>query len=191
LLSVSRATTLAYCAEAGLTVIEDASNQSRDFARNRVRLDLLPALERYNPAIRDVLARTADLVAEDLAALEAVVEGLYAGVVRSSGESHARASSPGDIVELDLGLFRAQPRGLQRRLLRRGLRALLGNLVDVRAAPVEDALDLVRSGTPSQTYHLPHGVELCIGSETFLLKLHGKARHRTRRNTWGSQVSRL
>src|SRR5919202_356687 len=97
LLSVSRATTLAYCAEAGLTVIEDASNQSRDFARNRVRLDLLPALEGYNPAIRDVLARTADLVAEDLAALEAVIEGLYAGVVWRGSyrdeEGHGSAAS--------------------------------------------------------------------------------------------------
>jgi tRNA(Ile)-lysidine synthase len=193
LLRVSRATTLAYCAEAGLTVIEDASNQSRDFARNRVRLDLLPALERYNPAIRDVLARTADLVAEDLGALEAVAEGLYASAVRSrrEGDDGSRVSSQTDRVELDLGVFRAQPRGLQRRLLRRGLQALLGKLVDVRAAPIEDALDLVRSGTPSQTYHLPYGVELCIGSETFLLQLHGKAHHRTTRNTWGNQVSRL
>src|ERR671933_2022054 len=104
LLSVSRATTLAYCAEAGLTVIEDASNQSRDFARNRVRLDLLPALERYNPAIRDVLARTADLVAEDLGALEAVAEGLYASAVRSrrEGDDGSRVSSQTDRVELDL-----------------------------------------------------------------------------------------
>jgi tRNA(Ile)-lysidine synthase len=193
LLRVSRATTLAYCAEAGLTVIEDASNQSRDFARNRVRLDLLPALEGYNPAIRDVLARTADLVAEDLAALEAVVEGLYAGVVRGGGRGQdaGQASSAAEVVELDLAVFRGQPRGLQRRLLRRALRSLLGSLVDVRASPIEDALDLIRSGTPSQTYHLPHGVELCIGSETFLLRMHGKARHRTRRNTWDSQVPRL
>ena len=209
LLRVRRRTTLAYCVEAGLTVIEDASNRSRNFTRNRVRLDLLPDLERYNPAIRDVLARTADLAAEDVAALEAVVEGIYAGLARTvqpetsapnPDTSAASTNQPGtsvgstnqaDAVEFDLRLFRAQPRALQRRLLRRGLQALLGNLVDVRASPIEDALDMVRSGAPGQTYHLPHGVELCIGSATILLRLYGKARRPTRRNTRESEVPQL
>jgi tRNA(Ile)-lysidine synthase len=181
LLEVSRATTLAYCAEAGLTVIEDASNQSRDFTRNRVRLDLLPALERYNPSIREVLARTADLAAEDLAALEAVVDGIYTSVARTNATE----------VEFELRLFQAQPRALQRRLLRRGLQTLLGDLVDVRAAPIEDALDVIRSARPASAYHLPHGVELCIGSETILLRLYGKARRPNRRNTRENEVPQL
>jgi tRNA(Ile)-lysidine synthase len=181
LLRVTRATTLAYCAEAGLTVIEDASNQSRDFTRNRVRLDLLPTLERYNPSIREVLARTADLAAEDLAAIEGVVDGIYTSVARSNATE----------VEFQLRLFQAQPRALQRRLLRRGLQTLLGDLVDVRAAPIEDALDVIRSAGPASAYHLPHGVELCIGSETILLRLYGKARRPNRRNTRENVVPQL
>ena len=45
LLRVARSTTLAYCAELGLALVEDPSNQSRAYTRNRVRLDLLPVLE--------------------------------------------------------------------------------------------------------------------------------------------------
>jgi tRNA(Ile)-lysidine synthetase-like protein len=212
LLRVRRGTTLAYCDEAGLTVIDDASNLSRDFTRNRVRLDLLPALERYNPAIRDVLARTADLAAEDVAALEAVVDGIYAGLARtlppdasdansnqpdaSAAGTHQPATSVAgthqpEAVEFDLRLFQAQPRALQRRLLRRGLQGLLGTLLDVRAAPIEDALDVVRSAAPAQTYHLPYGVELCVGSSKILLRLYGKARRPSRRNTRESDVPQL
>jgi tRNA(Ile)-lysidine synthase len=182
LLKVSRATTLAYCTEAGLMVIEDASNQVRDFTRNRVRLDLLPALETYNPSIREVLARTADLAGEDLAALDAVVEAVYASVARAIDH---------DSLELDLRLFQAQPRAFQRRLLRRGLQSLLGTLVNVRAAPIEDALDIVASGSPAMTYHLPQGVEMCVGSATILLRLYGKARRPNRGNTWENGVPRL
>ena len=177
-----------------MTVIEDASNQSRDFTRNRVRLDLLPTLERYNPSIREVLARTADLAAEDLAALEAVVDGVYTSLARTNprGASRARSVRTDTVeVEVDLRLFQAQPRALQRRLLRRGLQTLLGDLVDVRAAPIEDALDVIRSAGPANAYHLPHGVELCIGSETILLRLYGKARRPNRRNTRESEVPQL
>jgi tRNA(Ile)-lysidine synthetase-like protein len=183
LLRVARSTTLAYCAElAGVSLVEDASNQSRAYTRNRVRLDLLPVLETFNPGIRAVLARTADLAAEDIAALEALVDERYASVVHAGGA---------DVLAYDLQLWRAQPRALQRRLLRRGLEALLGGLVDVRAAPIEDALDVVQSAMPAQAYHLPHGVELCILPHTFQLRLHGAARPRSRPKRWGVEVSRV
>jgi tRNA(Ile)-lysidine synthase len=182
LLRVSRSITRAYCVEQGLSIVEDASNQSRAYVRNRVRLDLLPALEQFNPAIRDVLARTADLAAEDVAALEVILANLHETMV---------LRQEADVLEYDLGQWRTQPRALQRRLLRRGLEVLLGALVDVRAAPIDDALDIVRSGTPGQAYHLPHGVELCIEAETFLLRRHGRARARQRPNTWEGDVPRV
>ena len=169
LLRVARSTTRQYCAELGLGVIEDPSNQSRVFTRNRVRLDLLPALERFNPAIRGVLARTADLAAEDLAALDEMVAELHTGLAQERGP---------DALEYDRGLWRAQPRAVQRRLLRRAIECLRGGLVDVRAAPVDDALELLQSGSPEQAYHLPHGIEVCIGRTTFVVRLHDGARSR-------------
>jgi len=49
LLEVSRSDVAAYAAAAGLEWVEDPSNLSRRHLRNRVRLDLLPALERSAP----------------------------------------------------------------------------------------------------------------------------------------------
>jgi len=182
LLSVPRATTRAYCDQVGLALVEDPSNLSRTYTRNRVRLDLLPVLEGFNPAIRAVLARTADLAAEDVAVLEALVDELHASL--------ARPPQP-ELVEYDLHLWRAQPRALQRRLLRRGLDTLVGGLVDVRAAPIDDALDVVQSDRPARTYHLPYGVELCVLSDTFVLRLHGRARPRTGQKTWDVEGPRV
>lgn len=162
LLRVPRATTLAYCSHFKLNVVEDASNRTRTYTRNRVRLDLLPLLEQFNPAIRTVLARTAELAGDDVAALDHVVTHLYASLARD----HA----------FDLQRFRAQPRALQRRLLRMGLEALVGQLTDVPDAPIEDALDLVQTGQAGQAYHLPYGVELCVRPEAFILRLGGGAR---------------
>ena len=167
LLRVERRSTLAYCQELGLPVVEDASNRSRIYTRNRVRLDLLPALEAFNPAIRRVLARLADLAAEDEAALAAHVQAVHEQLVRPA-EPDARA--------YDLQGWRAQPRGVQRRLLRLALGKLLGTVVDVPASPIEDALDLLASSHGQHTYHLPGGVELCTGTGlAFVLRLHGSA----------------
>ena len=170
LLRTSRATTLAYCAELGLPFVDDASNHSRAYTRNRARLDLLPALERFNPAIRTVLARTADLVGEDVAALREVVEALHAQL------AHQHADST---IEYDKHTFNAQPRALRRRLLRKGLESLLGSLVDVPSDPIEDALNVLRSGQAGQVYHLPYGLELRTARDTFELRVHGGARHKS------------
>jgi tRNA(Ile)-lysidine synthase len=186
LLSIARATTRAYCSQLGLALVEDPSNQSRAFTRNRVRLDLLPALEAFNPAIRTVLARTADLAAEDVSVLEAFVDELHARL--------AHRAQP-ETIEYDLVQWRAQPRALQRRLLRRGLAVLVGGLVDVRAAPIDDALDLLQSATPAQAYHLPYAVELCVQSDVFILRLHGRARPKKAipktQKTWDVEAPRV
>ena len=160
LLRIDRATTLAYCSLAGMCVVEDPSNLGRAFTRNRVRLDLVPLLEQFNPAVRSVLARTADLVADDLAVLDALAEQLLNQLEGDAG--------------YDLRLWRSQPRALQRRVLRLSLESRVGSLVDVSAACIEDALDLLQTGQPNQTYDLPNGVELGLGSERFVLRSYGR-----------------
>lgn len=54
---------------------EDSSNTSQSYLRNRVRARVLPMLEEaLNPDIMDALARTADVVREDDALLNALAE---------------------------------------------------------------------------------------------------------------------
>ncbi len=172
LLRVARSITLAYCRHFGLDIVEDVSNQSRAYTRNRVRLDLLPALERFNPSIRDVLARTADLAVEDNAVLDKLAASL---------DGQLRDDDTGDRI-YDLRGFRDQPRALQRRVLRLAVQATLSGLRDVTDAPIEDALDLLQTGQANQTYHLPYGVELLMRTDTFTLRQGGRARQRQQKN---------
>ena len=70
LLEVSRAETLAVCAEAKVIPAQDATNRSMVFSRNRVRRRVLPELERLNPQVRHALARLASSAQADEALLE-------------------------------------------------------------------------------------------------------------------------
>jgi tRNA(Ile)-lysidine synthase len=59
----------AYATAAGLSWVDDPSNATRDHARNRVRLDLLPALRRSQPGFDEALlsiARRADALRRDV-----------------------------------------------------------------------------------------------------------------------------
>jgi tRNA(Ile)-lysidine synthase len=179
LLRVERATTLAYCQDLRLPRVEDPSNLSRAYTRNRVRMDLLPLLERFNPAIRGVLARTADLAAEDDEALDSLARMVLADLAR-------RVDA--DTLEVDLDRWAERPRGLRRRLLRLGLAELLGDMVDIPDAPIEDALDLLQSARGPRSYHLPGGVELAMASPRFVLRLHARAQAPKRAKSWGAEA---
>jgi tRNA(Ile)-lysidine synthase len=72
LLGARRATLRAALDAAGITYAVDPSNADLAHARNRVRAEILPALERLNPAIVDALTRFGRLAAEDDDLLDAL-----------------------------------------------------------------------------------------------------------------------
>jgi len=85
LLGVSRATVARYAAERGVEFIEDPSNQSPAFLRNRVRRDLLPALL----AVRPELARDVIAIGERAAELRRSIDFVVAGMQLSRDEEDA------------------------------------------------------------------------------------------------------
>jgi tRNA(Ile)-lysidine synthase len=73
LLGVRRQATAGACAALGLTPWADPHNADRRFARVRVRLDALPALEAaLGPGVAEALARTADQLRDDAEVLERI-----------------------------------------------------------------------------------------------------------------------
>ena len=71
-----RRTELRQAAEAaGVPIWDDPANDDRSFARNRVRHDALPALERaLGPGVAEALARSAALLAADADVLDELAE---------------------------------------------------------------------------------------------------------------------
>ena len=84
LLGVRRAQTEAACRALGITWWEDPHNTDPRFTRARVRHDVLPVLEReLGPGVAESLARTARLLHEDTAALDALAEERFAALDRA------------------------------------------------------------------------------------------------------------
>jgi tRNA(Ile)-lysidine synthase len=81
MIEIERPEIVRYLRDRGLPWREDASNASLDFARNRIRHELLPQLAReWNPALAETLAHTADLSLAEEAYWHGEIErlaGLY------------------------------------------------------------------------------------------------------------------
>jgi tRNA(Ile)-lysidine synthase len=79
LLAFTRAQTASYCAARGLRWREDASNASEEFARNRIRAGLVPALETVHPAAGANVLALIELLRDEAAVLDGVVDEVLAG----------------------------------------------------------------------------------------------------------------
>jgi tRNA(Ile)-lysidine synthase len=79
LLAFTREQTAAYCRERGLDWREDESNESRAYARGRVRAALLPALREIHPAAEQNVLALMELLREEAAVLEELVDETLAG----------------------------------------------------------------------------------------------------------------
>jgi tRNA(Ile)-lysidine synthase len=129
LLGITRAETAAYCRARGLAWREDASNASDAFARNRVRHELLPALQSVHPAAEENVRRTAELLREEAAVLDEVVAGVLDGR---------------EEIELDR-LAALQP-ALARLVVRRLAEGATGSVVPRAARRTGDVLALGSDG---------------------------------------------
>jgi tRNA(Ile)-lysidine synthase len=151
LLGITRAETLAYCLEHGLTPIEDQSNSDPRFLRNRIRHEVLPLLKELNPGIQRTLLRNAEVIRVDLAWLEEQVDNCWpATVVAEQPES----------IKLAINALLALPLSLQRHLLRRVTANLCGGqspLEPRHLLLIEDLL-INPDSNPQRTLHLPRGL---------------------------------
>lgn len=72
-----------YCTARGIIPRIDATNFETVATRNKIRLELLPALEKFNPAIVETLCRFAETSAAETDFINLQVEKIYPAVVKN------------------------------------------------------------------------------------------------------------
>ncbi len=141
LLGFTRAETAAWCGSRGLAFLEDESNSSPAFARNRIRAGLLPALESVHPAaVQNVLA-----VSEVLRDEAAVLDGLVEDALR-----------PGGGMQISLAALRRLPPALRRLVVQRLADGAAGGFAPGSARRADEVAAMSEHG--EARLHLPYGV---------------------------------
>lgn len=113
----------AYCQDHNLVPVRDASNESPHYLRNRIRQDLIPALEStYQPELRPLLVQMAEIARADEAYLTTQAQEAFADVVAYSNNPGPGAGGPW--LLLSLAKLSALPLALKRRVIRLALGAV-------------------------------------------------------------------
>lgn len=73
-----------FCREKNLSPRLDATNFELDATRNKIRLELVPALKSFNPALIETLCRFGDVAAQESDFLDAQAEKIFPTVVRDN-----------------------------------------------------------------------------------------------------------
>jgi tRNA(Ile)-lysidine synthase len=154
LLGSWRENVIAHCLKHGLDPVEDRSNRSLRYTRNRVRLQLIPELETYNPRVKSSLVRLAAAAREEHAL--------------ATQQAAQWLSAQADT--LDRRAFNALPAAVRVEALRLGFgRALGGREVPGGAARLAQAVRLLGSGRRQASLPIGSGLSLGVTVERFCI----------------------
>jgi len=150
-----------YVEDAGLKPCIDLSNQDTTYFRNRLRHELIPELETYNPQVRSILWRMADILRKEDRYLSDLAEAAWEECLLSTGEDH---------VELSYPAFTAIDKAMQRRVLRRAISLLRPDLRDVNFDAIERGLKFIVEPSESGEIDLASRLNLAVVDDILIVK---------------------
>jgi tRNA(Ile)-lysidine synthase len=155
LLGTTRAEVEAYLGALRQGWREDSSNRHLTFTRNRIRHELLPLLESWNPQLREHLTQMAELARHEEAWCTGEVVRIAPQLLLPGRPVRGGGRASGTELAMDVTRLAALPVALQRRLLRHAA-AQLGTAVDFSATEAMRLLAL--AGRAGQRLELAEGL---------------------------------
>jgi tRNA(Ile)-lysidine synthase len=128
LLMVTRAQVEEYLHGLGQMWREDSSNRHLTYTRNRIRHQLLPLLETWNPRLREHLAQTAALALDEEAWWEEEMKRLTSQLILEGQPVRGGDRAAGSGVAMDVTRLGALLPAVQRRLIRQAAGRLKATL---------------------------------------------------------------
>ena len=155
-LEVWRQEILDYCTARKLEPVFDQSNKDEAFFRNRIRLQLIPCLEQYNPRIKHALHRMSRLLEADTALLEETVNQAWKACLVAENSL---------TVIMDYAQVKKLPLSLQRMMLRKAMAFLLRGEKDIEYEVIERGSRFIQNPSRRRRIELSAGLNLLLTGE--------------------------
>lgn len=146
LLNNSREEIEAFLTEQGVPFRTDASNLDDGYARNAVRLNVMPELLKLNE-------RAAEHIAETAAQLSEIEEFLTAETLKS----YQRVAGGGETISLSVPEMEQLPAAILKRVVHKALAEAAGSAKDISSSHINDVICLMRLQSGRKVC-LPYGL---------------------------------
>jgi tRNA(Ile)-lysidine synthase len=160
LLRLSHEDTLTYCAANRIEALEDESNRSPRFQRNRLRHEVMPLLRDFNPRVEEALQRLADAARLDLDYIDSVAR-------------MSLADAQGGTVSMKRALLREAHPAVRRQTLRLAFERTAGDPQGLGERNVLAMERLVLQGRTGDVLDLPRNVRAELTRDALLLRIDG------------------
>ncbi|MEK6732903.1 MAG: tRNA lysidine(34) synthetase TilS [Candidatus Omnitrophota bacterium] len=162
LIEISRKEVEEFISGSGLKFRKDSSNEKTIFTRNKVRLELIPFLEKeFNANIKEVLANMAENLQIENEFLAKYAKRKFNSV---SKIKHSE-------IYIDLKKFKKQPEAVRKRILRTALEELKGDLRRLTYQHWKEIEELIDNRPVNSIVDLPAGISITKDRTNLILKL--------------------
>ena len=167
LLCCTRREILHFLQERQLPYREDSSNQKDIYLRNRVRRRLLPLLlEEYNPRLKRQLNQLAHILRDE--------ESFWRRHILPQWWEKALLAQDQERVVLDAALLRQLPPALQRRLCRKAIACLKGDLQAINYSHIHQILYALRAKKGEKHFCLPNHLKIITYYDKLIIRRQPK-----------------
>ena len=151
LIGIKREEIMDYLKARRLPYAFDSSNTDKRYLRNRIRLELLPMMQEYEPQVIDRLCRLADIIREE----DLFIESMASDWI----DKESRADAEGGI-SIPLSSFVSLPGPLRNRVARHILKRIGRGLRKIGYDHIQAILALADGGEAQSMIDLPNGLRV-------------------------------
>ena len=161
MLNISRDEIMNYLHENNYEYCIDITNTQDIYGRNKIRLNLIPYLEKnFNPNIKNSLYRMSQAMERDKKIIGKYIELKFFQVLKEK-----RANR----IVFDLNMLKSLEAGESGRIIRRGIEELKGNTVNIQMKHIDYAINLIVSGKTGKKINLTEGFTAEISYDNFII----------------------
>jgi tRNA(Ile)-lysidine synthase len=147
LLDVERSEIEAYCKENNLNPITDSSNLENIYSRNKIRLNVIPFINSlFDCNLVKSIDRMNRLVKDDIDFIDDKIKRSYYNVVLKKEDGE---------VELLLGKMKKMHVAVKRRVIRKAINEVKGNVKGIESIHIDSVIDIVENGRVGSKLCLP------------------------------------
>ena len=161
LIDLTRDEVLDYLRSAGAEFVTDPSNAKPLYTRNRIRLEIMPVLKRFNPRIEKALASEAGLLRDEDEAIGQYVETI-AETVFTRNE---------DVLAVKRNDFNALPHAFRRRIFRKIAGLSGADPSTLSLAQIDNALVFMAAAQTGRTMSLTWGLSIGREYDRFVISI--------------------